>query len=105
MQIKLLTLISVLFIATFAKAAATVVLENHRKTEVVTLYIDGNFGCGAVSKSYCTTLAVEGKHTLKFFSSPRGDTDEKVVTLEDGESYTWVVCDVNDKSPACTETH
>ena len=63
---------------------------DNRTAVTLDLYVDGNYGCRALSNLACTTQARAGYHDLEA-RGPNGRRVTDSVTLNAGRTYTLVV--------------
>ncbi len=84
-----------------AYAMAQITMVNQTKVQL-TLYIDGNFGCGPALPhgNFCTSSVTPGPHTLRAVA-PNGQYMEERMDIPDGASPSWTVCYANDNSGPC----
>lgn len=71
---------------------AQITLVNNTSVSV-TLYVDGEFGCGPifVKGGMCTTQVKAGTHRLTAKLDNGKTAASTSVTVDSGESYTWTI--------------
>jgi hypothetical protein len=87
-----------------AYAMAQITMVNRTSVQL-TLYIDGNYGCGPAMPNglYCTSSITAGEHTLTAQGS-NGQSISRTIVIQDGSSPTWTICYADDTSPACKDS-
>ncbi len=77
------------FVPKDAHAGAQITLQNDTPY-TLDLYVDGNYGCRALSGMFCTTQIQSGTHTFTA-QATNGQSVSTTAYIEEGTSPTWQV--------------
>jgi hypothetical protein len=85
-----MTLAAIPAVALAQQGWGQITLDN-RMSATADLYVDGAYGCRALSGLMCTTQVRVGSHNLEARATDRRTRTENGFTVAQGESKTWTV--------------